>query len=182
MLKPELQDMDTYVEGMLTIAAAHREVAQNYFADGSIDAACPPLKALLHIMAHDTYEGKRLDDPEIRALFTRESMLASDWYQARLESQQARDVDAWTSHVDYLERFLERPTHADVAARLDIEQRLTDAKAELTKVSSPDYLTQLIGTIGRQPIDSPRPSQLAAAGRYSPPSTPRRADAASRGF
>ncbi|MGB0743312.1 MAG: hypothetical protein ACPGSB_02195, partial [Opitutales bacterium] len=51
MLKPELQDMDTYVEGMLTIAAAHKEVAGNYFADGSVEDACPPLKALLHIMA-----------------------------------------------------------------------------------------------------------------------------------
>jgi hypothetical protein len=27
-------------------------VALNYFEDGSVDAACPPLKALLHIMAH----------------------------------------------------------------------------------------------------------------------------------
>lgn len=152
MLKPELQDLETYVEGMLTIAAAHKEVAENYFADGSVEDACPPLKALLQIMAKGEYEGKDINDPEIRALFTRESMLESDWYKERLNSQQSHDKKAWAKHVEYLEHFLKRGTHASVAQRLGIEQRLTAAKEELEKVSKPAYLEQLVGTIGRQPI------------------------------
>jgi len=154
MLKPELQDLDTYVEGMLTIAAAHKEVAENYFADGSVDQACPPLKALLHIMAKGDYEGQGIDAPEIRSLFTRESMLASDWYQERLANQQTHDIAAWKSHVEYLEHFLQRQTHTAVAQRLGISQRLASAKAELEKVSSPAYLQDLVGTIGRQPIQA----------------------------
>lgn len=152
MLKPELQDIDTYVEGMLTIAAAHKEVAENYFADGSVDDACPPLKALLHIMAKGDYEGKDINDAEIRGLFTRESMVESDWYKERLANQQEHDIAAWKSHVAYLESFLKRETHADVAQRLGVEQRLTAAKEELEKVSVSGYLDDLVGTIGRQPI------------------------------
>ncbi|MEM1223270.1 MAG: hypothetical protein AAGH40_10925, partial [Verrucomicrobiota bacterium] len=72
MLKPELQDLETFVIGMRTIIAAHKEAAMNYFADQSIEDACPPLKALLHIMAHGDYEGKDLHSAEIRALCTRE--------------------------------------------------------------------------------------------------------------
>lgn len=152
MLKPELQDMDVFVEGMLTIAAAHKEVALNYFEDGSIEEACPPLKALLHIMAYGEFEGAGLNDPTLRKLFTRESMLASDWYQDRLKSQQTRDIAAWKSHVAYLKHFLKRSTHADVAKRLKIEDRLATAKEQLAKVSAPDHLKSLVGTIGRQPI------------------------------
>ncbi|MFP4156800.1 MAG: hypothetical protein ACLFU4_04200 [Opitutales bacterium] len=152
MLKPELQDMDTFVEGMLTIAAAHKEVAKNYFEDGSIEEACPPLKALLHIMADGDYEGEGIGSEKIRSLFTRESMLESDWYQARLESQQKADQAAWERHVAYLDSFLQKNTHAAVAQRLGIEQRLTSAKAQLEKVSAPAYLESLVGTLGRQPI------------------------------
>ena len=152
MLKPELQDLDTFVEGMLTIAAAHKEVAENYFVDGSVEEACPPLKALLHIMAKGDYEGKDVNDPEIRKLFTRESMVGSDWYQERLASQQEHDIEIWKAHVAYLESFLKRETHVRVAQRLGVEQRLTTAKEELEKVSTPRYLDELVGTIGRQPI------------------------------
>ena len=152
MLKPELQDLETYVEGMLTIAAAHKEVAENYFADGSVEDACPPLKALLHIMAYGEYEGKGIDAPEIRSLFDREAMLQSDWYKERFASQQEYDTAAWKKHVEYLEEFLKRDTHTVVAQRLGVEQRLTAAKDELEKVSAPAYMDELVGTIGRQPI------------------------------
>ena len=152
MLKPELQDMDTFIEGMETIEAAHKQAAENYFADGSIDEACPPLKALLHIMVHDNYEGKTLDDPEIRGMFTREAMLRSDWYQERLKSQQAQDIKTWQSHVEYLNSFLAKETHFAVSQRLGIESRLTAAKEQLAKVKSEKYLTELVGTLGRQPI------------------------------
>lgn len=152
MLKPELQDMDTFVEGMDTTLAAHKAAAENYFADGSIDQACPPLKALLHIMAYGEYEGNGLDSEEVRSLFTRESMLNSDWYQARLASQQEQDIKTWTANVSYLKHFMSKESHTRVAQRLDVESRLTAAKVELERVSAKDYTASLVGTIGRQPI------------------------------
>ncbi|MGJ8650444.1 MAG: hypothetical protein ACSHX4_08795 [Opitutaceae bacterium] len=152
MLKPELQDMDTFIEGMETIEAAHKQAAMNYFEDNSIEQACPPLKALLHIMVHGQYEGKTLQDPEVRGLFTRESMLQSDWYQERLVSQQKSDMKAWAQHVDYLGSYLSKSTHSAVAKRLNVEARLTAAREQLDKVSSKKYTDSLVGTIGRQPI------------------------------
>jgi hypothetical protein len=55
--------------------------AELYFVDGGIELAVPPLKALLTVMAKGEYEGMKLHDPEFRALFNREKILSSDWYQ-----------------------------------------------------------------------------------------------------
>ncbi len=135
MLRPEKQDMDICVEGINNIVETHRRVAESYFKDGSIEWACPALKALLHIMYHGHYEGKDLHDPEIRALFTRENLLASDWYQQQEESKRATAQQLWQRHVRYLEEFAAKPNYADVAARMNIPQRLEYARAELAKVS-----------------------------------------------
>ena len=51
-------------------------------------------------MAHGHYQGKDARDPEIRALFTREALLASDWYKERLRVKQERDVELWTHVCD----------------------------------------------------------------------------------
>ena len=152
MLKPELQDREIFATGMKTIIAAHKEAALNYFEDGSVEQACPPLKALLHIMVHGTYENNSLESEEVRKLFTRDYLFNSEWYQERLQSQQVHDIESWKHHVDYLEGFLAKETHASVAKRLDIKSKLERAKHQLTKVSDKDYLASLSGTIGRQPI------------------------------
>ena len=152
MLKPELQDMDTFAIGMKTILAAHKESALNYFEDDSIEQACPPLKALLHIMAYGEYEGKRLESQEFRTLFTRESLLKSDWYQARLLSQQEQDIHSWTSNIDYLKSFLAKESHTEVAKRLDIQSKLNQSQKWLASVSSGQYLQSLVGTLGKQPM------------------------------
>ena len=81
MLRPEKQSLELFAAGVDAIVEAQRRVALNYFEDGSVDAACPPLKALLHIMAHGAYEEMKLDDPSFRELFEREAVLRSDWYQ-----------------------------------------------------------------------------------------------------
>jgi hypothetical protein len=103
-------------------------------------------------MKDGNYEGEGLDSPKVRELFTRESMLASDWYAERLQSQQTHDIAQWKTNVLYLQNFLKRESHSGVAKRLDIETRLTEAKEELDKVSSKKYLAALVGTLGRQPI------------------------------
>jgi uncharacterized SAM-dependent methyltransferase len=99
------------------------------------------------------YEGEGLDSPKVRALFTRESMLASDWYAERLQSQQTHDIAMWKTKVHYLENYLQRQTHSRVAKRLNIESRLTESKETLDTVSSKNYLKALVGTLGRQPIE-----------------------------
>ena len=84
MLKPELQDPALFGAGVEAIVETQRRVAMNYFEDGSIEAAYPPLKALLYLMAQGCYEGRGVDDPAIRGMFTREALLAGDWYRERL--------------------------------------------------------------------------------------------------
>ena len=152
MLRPELQDKDVFVTGMKTIIAAHKEAALNYFEDGSVEQACPPLKALLHIMAHGNFEGHSLDSDEVRSLFTCKHLLESEWYQERLKSQQAQDIQSWKAHVDYLESFLEKTSHSVVAERLNIQSRLESAKEKLVQVNSEEHLNSLVGSIGRQSI------------------------------
>ena len=148
ILKPETQDMDVFVDGVNNIVEAQQSVAQTYLDDGSIEDACPPLKALLHIMATGEYEGKDAHHSDIRALFSRESLLASRWYQQRLETKQQRDMALWERHCAYLQAFLGKETHQDVAERLDIAGRLAQAEAKLAHIRTPAYLAGLHGTIG----------------------------------
>jgi hypothetical protein len=132
LLRPETQDLKVFAAGVDAICEAQRKVALNYFEDGSVAAACPPIRALLHIMAHGHYEGAHVDDPRIRDLFTREALLSSDWYRERLRVKQRRDIALWQRHVNA----------ADT----------TFTRARLAHVSSPDYPAELIGTIGADPF------------------------------
>ena len=152
MLKPEAQDLALFIEGMRVIVATQQGVAELYFKDGSIEMACPPLRALLHIMRDGQFEGKDLKHPELRALFTRESLLSSDWYAARLEAKQTADRKLLVRHVNTLEKFLARANYAEEAARLGIAERLRRARVELERVKSPIYLKEIRGTLGRQPL------------------------------
>jgi hypothetical protein len=152
MLRPELQDLEVFVDGIDNIVTTQKRVAQMYFDDGSIAQACPPLKALLHIMANDEFEGKKLHSPEIRQLFNPEHMLFSSWYQERLQKRRWVEHTLWTRHVRYLERFLKRKTHAAEAQRLGISQRLDLAVRSLQESDSDSAIKRLRGTIGTQPI------------------------------
>jgi hypothetical protein len=153
MLRPEQQDMDIFADGVDTIVTTHQRVAESYFADGSIDMACPPLKALLEIMAKGkTAGGHGLDSPEVRGLFTRDALLGSDWYRARLDEKQKKEAVLWSHHVKSLEAILEQDHYADVIARLELKPRLNRAKAELERVRSAAYRKSLDGTLGVQPL------------------------------
>jgi hypothetical protein len=150
------------------IVEAQQRMAEAYFTDGTIEDACPPLKALLHIMAHGHYEGKDANHPEVRALFTREALLASDWYHERLAIKQQRDIALWERHVRSLTEFLARAGHRDEAERLGIPVRLDHARAELERVSARDYLTALAGTIGADPIHRPLRGRPERQSRVAP--------------
>ncbi len=150
MLKPETQSLDAFVEGIKHIVASQRQVAQGYLDDGSVEDACPPLQALLHIMVSGAYQGKNLAHPDIRALFTRESLLAGDWYRERLDLKQQRDIALAQRQVAYLRAFLE----ADARERCDPDQLapcqalLAQAETELARVSGAAYRESLWGSLG----------------------------------
>jgi phosphoenolpyruvate carboxykinase (diphosphate) len=143
MLRPEKQDLAQFAQGIDAIVEAQQRVALLYFEDGSVEHACPPVKALLHIMAHGHYEGNGVESPAIRGLFQREALLASDWYQERLRAKQHIDVALWRRHVETLET---------ARATMDVTAELAEARAELSRVKSPEYLGGLVGTLGADPM------------------------------
>jgi hypothetical protein len=107
---------------------------------------------LLSIMAFGSYEGKTEKDPAIRAMFTRESMLASDWYRERLETKQARDRQLWRRHLEYVDRFRAEMQGSAGALELRLDRRARYAQEQLKRVSAPEYLDELRGTLGADPL------------------------------
>jgi len=150
MLRPELQGMAAFVDGIDNIVSTHKKIAGNYFDDGSVALACPPLKALLHIMHSGSFEGKTIADPELRALFTRESLLESDWYKTRLQTQQTLEVRLWKRHLRALREFLDVPQFSP-ALRRKVTERLQAAQTYLEHIERPDYFETLRGFIGADP-------------------------------
>jgi len=148
ILRPETQDLGMFASGVQAITEAQRSVALNYFKDGSIDIACPPVKVLLHIMAHGEYQGMRESDPCILKMFTRESLLASDWYRERLSAKQSIDIALWTRHTAALNQHMASSTPP---YQIDCNYRVTAAREQLMRVKRDKYLTALVGTIGADP-------------------------------
>ena len=105
-------------------------------------------------MAHGGHEGRDERHPDIRALFTRENIIASDWYAARLAAKQQHDARLWRSHATYLQNFLKKKNYQEEAGRLGIASKLDSAWEMYHKAKSPDYLAGLQGTIGLQPLPS----------------------------
>jgi hypothetical protein len=168
ILKPETQNRADFADGVNNIVEAQQRMAEAYFTDGTIEDACPPLKALLHIMAHGQFEGKDANHPEVRALFTRDALLASEWYHDRLAVKQTRDVALWERHTHSLTEFLARAGHRDEAERLGIRGRLEHARAELERVSAREYLATLVGTIGADPIHRSPRGRLEQEAAFAP--------------
>ena len=151
MLRPELQSLDDYADGIDNIVTTQSRVARGYFEDGSIKLAIPPLQALLHLMVHGEYEGMDLHHPELRAMFTRDAVVGSDWYPPRLEAKLNVERDLCRRQVEHLELFLTRTTHRREADRLGIESRLTAARQRLERLEQGDALAAFDGTIGAEP-------------------------------
>ena len=148
MLRPETQDIEMFVASVDNLSITQKRVAEGFMRDGTIDMLCPPLKALIHIMIDGKYKGKDRSHSDIRAMFTREAVLNSDWYNERLVEKQKRDVAQWTRNVAYIEDVIGRKNFADTSVRLALPDRLVHAKKRLKEVSAPSYLNDLKGTIG----------------------------------
>jgi hypothetical protein len=152
MLKPELQDLDVFADAMENIVETHQRVAELYFEDGSVEQACPPLKALLHIMAKGDYNGMGMLDADFRRLFTRDDMLASDWYAERLAARRKVELKLLESHVDYLEQFVNSPANAGVADQLGLVDQLDRLRGQYRELEADASLEEWRGTLGTQPV------------------------------
>ncbi len=152
MLKPELQDTEAFVDGINNIVEAQKKVALNYFEDESVASAIPPLKILLYIMAYGDYEGKTIEDPELRKEFDRDTIINSDWYKERLKLQQERDVARCQNQIEYVEEFMKEDINASVVEKLNLAQRAEEAKKKLARLESQEYFESLVGTIGADPL------------------------------
>ena len=153
ILNPELQDMDSWADGILHIAEAQKKAAQRYIDDGSFELACPPLQAILKIMAEGSWHGHDANSPEVRKLFTRDYLLSSDWYRERLIKKQEVEISRWSSCVSYIESFVESPLRSETAREMRLPARLKYAQEQLALVSSAGYLEELVGTLGADPVN-----------------------------
>ena len=141
MLQPEQQDADVYAESITTIAATQRRIAKTYFRDGAADFACPPLRALLEIMAQDTADDSRLHDPEFRALFGPAHILASDWYQERIDSLVDSQKTFWKNRINYLESY---------SGTGDPAEPLAHAREQLAGLQAKNARNRFVGSLGRE--------------------------------
>lgn len=152
MLRPELQSMDEFVDGINNIVEAQRMVAEQYITDGSVEAMIPPLKALIYIMAEGSYNGKIASDPEIRSLFDREYVLGSDWYLERLRRYQESRIEQCIRGIDYLTVFTEQEQNRENTKKLKLAERLAMLESLKEEFSSDEFFKSLVGTIGLDPL------------------------------
>ena len=152
MLRPELQDMETFVASMKNLAITEKRVAEGLLLDGTYEALCPPLQALVKIMIDGEYNGMDRNHPEFRKMFTRDYVMNSDWYKGRLKLKQRKDILYWTSNIAYLEKILKMKNYKEAIIRLNLADKLEESKQQLTAVSDPAYIEELVGTIGADPL------------------------------
>ncbi len=151
MLRPELQDLDTFVEAMRTIVTTHQRVAQTYIDDGTIALAVPPIRALLEVMAHGaTSDGLTLNDPAFREVFTRDSVVGSEWYAERLSSQRSSDIAHAQRALAAMSDFTSKELHYDTAERLGIVAKTASVAARLAELQADEGAQAYVGTLGRQ--------------------------------
>lgn len=152
MLKPELQGLDEYVDGINNIVEAMKKAALPYFEDGSVEAAIPPLKILLNIMAHGHYEGKDISDPELRKTFEREEVLNSEWYKTRLKLKQEKDIAFYKDQIIYLHNFMSNSNNQLIVQEMNIAERIQKTEAMLKYAESSKFIKDITGTIGADPL------------------------------
>ncbi|MCK6488580.1 MAG: hypothetical protein L6R48_09665 [Planctomycetes bacterium] len=152
MLRPETQDRAAWIDSIDNVVEAQAACARQYLDDGAARLASPPLVALLDIMATGGHGGLDARSPALRAQFTREAVLAAPWYRARLESLRERELALVERKCAAIEEFLARASHAQVAARLGLRERLEGLRRRREAVAAPAWLDAMAGTLGRAPL------------------------------
>jgi len=152
ILKPENQNMESFVDGVLNIANGHKKAALDYFQDGSIEEAIPPIEAILNIMAYGEYHGHTVEDSFVRDLFKKETVLSSGWYASRLKNKQNIDADLLRKKINNIESFINNPVNKSLIQEFHYEERLESAKQAYDYYLSDAYLESLTGTLGASSI------------------------------
>ncbi len=113
----------------------------------------------------ETREGWKLDTPEFRELFTRESVLASDWYAARLDAKQATDIAHQEAGIARLKEFAGVAQNSRVSDRLNLGARTADAQAELERMQDASYASSWLARSAGRRSSADGGRQDAVAGR-----------------
>lgn len=156
MLRPELQDMESFVASLSNLSITQKRVTEGFMKDGTYEALCPPLQALVSIMIHGHFDGMGREHPEFRKIFSRENVMNSDWYKERLLVKQDREVKFWSTNIAYLEKIIAKKNFEATTEQLNLRTKLQNAKDELDRVKSSTYIEQLYGTLGADPLGKQR--------------------------
>ena len=151
MLRPELQSIDDFAEGIANIAEAQAKAARDYFEDGSADEAIPPLRAILHVMAEGIRRQERTR-PRNRGLFDRDHVFGSDWYKERLERYRDNEIDYVSVSLERLRRYLADSAEAGSVAARRARSELARTEERMSALSEPGYLDLIKGSIGLDPL------------------------------
>ncbi len=144
MLQPETQDMETFVASVDNLSITQKRVAESYKKDGTYEALCPPLKALVDVMIDGKYKGMERNDPEFRKMFEPEVVLNSNWYKERLVEKQKRAIAYRENNLTYLKQYKE----SGLIEEKELDARIAAAEKEVAHVKSEAYMAEIQGTIG----------------------------------
>ncbi|GKT24910.1 PPi-type phosphoenolpyruvate carboxykinase [Aduncisulcus paluster] len=150
-LRPELQDLEEYKDGVKNIIEAQKKVADGYIRDGGVHYLVPPLQCLIYIMSEGSYHGVTIRDPRLRAMFTRENVMKSSWYKDRLVHFRKKQLQRVDKHIQYMEQWLSRDENKSAAARrkMGIVEKLEEAKEEKAFIENESaFLKFFWGSIG----------------------------------
>jgi hypothetical protein len=81
-------------------------------------------------------------------MFTREAVLASNWYAQRLDTKQAAASARADAGLAAIDKFVSTPGNEEPTARLDMPARVEAAQVAARQLASPEYREQLVGTVG----------------------------------
>jgi hypothetical protein len=149
MLRPETQDMDIFADSMDTILEAHRRAALLIIDNAEFDNAIPPLRALLHIAVDGQYAGMTLRGEKFRSMFTREAVINSDWYIARLKKYQISQIEHLSKGLEYVKNFSKQRENDIIKSHIDLRKRERIIAKKLNFVKTNAYVKRLIGTLGK---------------------------------
>lgn len=103
-------------------------------------------------MAYGEYEGKTIDNPELRKYFDREYVVNSDWYKERLARKQQQNLDFITNQLANLEAFAAAKENVELVDEMDIKNRISIAKDKIEYIKSEQYIIDITGTVGSDPL------------------------------
>lgn len=85
-------------------------------------------------------------------MFTREAVLASEWYSRRLDAKQGAAAARADAGLAAIEKFVTTPGNEEPTARLGMPARVEVARAEAQRLASQEFREQLVGTAGSTPL------------------------------